>query len=278
MNIKSSIGLVAVIALSLFAARAGAQVDSNAMIFVRCGSVCSSCTMSITRSGDTSWTFGLLGASSCVSFDTARRYADWKRQPTYLGMAYHGMEFTVDTLHNLLAITLTSQSGIPQQSLTNGAEVSGVSIMRVSFDSLPYADSSGHLQASGLFPCSYQFNAWVRDRVGRYGGQCSNNGRAVDSLTFEVTPSADLRVASSACFIARSFYMIFDQDISSIMALFAPSTSSRTIDIYDLLCRNASTIFVPPSIESIRVPLSLPPGIYFARLGNQLAKFVVPPR
>ncbi|MDP4198720.1 MAG: hypothetical protein Q8922_13870 [Bacteroidota bacterium] len=60
---------------------------------------------------------------------------------------------------------------------------------------------------------------------------------------------------------------------------FEKSHAWRTLEILNLIGRNVGGFPIPPDCEQIQIRIAdLPPGCYFARIGNQFAKFVVPPR
>jgi len=60
---------------------------------------------------------------------------------------------------------------------------------------------------------------------------------------------------------------------------FNSSTTAKYLNIFNLLGTIAFSTYVVTEETWTQVPIaSLPPGCYFARLGDQVAKFVVPPR
>ena len=60
---------------------------------------------------------------------------------------------------------------------------------------------------------------------------------------------------------------------------FNPLTKVKNIDFFNSLGAIVSSISLTPRETWHEVPLNqFPPGFYFARLGDQVAKFVVPPR
>jgi len=72
---------------------------------------------------------------------------------------------------------------------------------------------------------------------------------------------------------------IREQGSELLVSSFVISEDVRTLEIYDLLGRNAATVEVPIGAEFVELPTTfLIPGCYFARLGDQVAKFVVAPR
>ena len=94
---------------------------------------------------------------------------------------------------------------------------------------------------------------------------------AVDTLTVEIIPF-QLGV-SKQCLEPNITLIVNDEEV---VGKFQISTEDRYLQLVDFLGRTQN-ILIPAGIS--RLPsLLLPPGCYFARLGDRVAKFVVPPR
>jgi hypothetical protein len=89
-----------------------------------------------------------------------------------------------------------------------------------------------------------------------------------------IPPNADVPIAIQKNSGLRAFTNGEDE-----MFLFGLLQPDKIIEIYDFLGRTLAVIQIPTGTESIVMPMALlHPGFYFARLGDQVAKFVVPPR
>ncbi len=278
MKITVSIGIVSVIALSLLAARVEAQIDSNTRVMLRCSPVCAGCNLRVShfiffQPNDSIISYD--NRSLCVDCDSSFRYTD-SAVAFYSGTQ---IRFAIDTIAKLFRdLTLTKQQYyIWDQSLQAG----GVDAINIRFNPLSYIDSSGRFVARGVFQCGYVFSTFVSGGMGHsiFSGNCADSGLTLDTISIEVTPSAYLSVAQAANhLVTLPFHIFVDDKEVALSSSFGSSGTARTIRICDLLGRTVSTLLVPQNAESLQEPLSLPPGCYFARLGNQVAKFVVPPR
>jgi hypothetical protein len=91
------------------------------------------------------------------------------------------------------------------------------------------------------------------------------------NLNFEVLPAASFSVAHETQ--STKFRII--SSASSLGIYFSPNMRSGIVLISDYLGRDIKSYLIPADQEFTTVDLDLTRGCYFARLGNEVAKFVV---
>ena len=120
-----------------------------------------------------------------------------------------------------------------------------------------------------MYQCQYSFSSILQSFVNGTT-TCSDTGSIADSLFLQIKPSA-LGVRNSNLSPRIEF---LDNGIQ--LFKFAYSSEARGLEICNTIGEIVSRTSISPT--STFEELSLPPGLYFARLGDQVAKFVVPPR
>jgi hypothetical protein len=272
MKIASSLWCGAVIVLSLAAARAGAQIDSNATIFLYCGPLGGGCSYTVTetdQSGNTlsSWEDG--GSLSITIDDTFRSSQNTTGGPP---------SFTIDSMNRFIRNLEYAKfqdhyyQGSPQQS--DGGE-----LVQVHFDSIPYLrEANGIIHLDGKYTAYVSFGSFREFGLHQwsYSGGCNENDTVMDSVRLQIIPAS----IASVLVVANKGTQLSIRIIGlNLLASFEPSAVVQRLEVTNLL----GTIVFDLQIESdelnFEIPgTSLPPGCYFARLGDQVAKFVVPPR
>ena len=150
---------------------------------------------------------------------------------------------------------------------------------RISFDSVPYTTpTQGYIEIpKAAYKCVKNWSGEIgADRMGDESGNGSGSDTSFDSLAFTlVAPGVlDVRLA----FVPSTSFSI-ESNGRLLNASFPISSSNRIFEIVDLLGKTVEASLVLPNIGSLQIPTaSLPPGCYFARLGDAVAKFIVPPR
>jgi hypothetical protein len=278
-----------VIVLSLFAPSAQAQFDSNAMVSVYCPPIGDGCTMTVTHA----WAFNdtergsdffslsqSLGLGSIGPFryrggDSV--YFDTNEYSGYLWSVHFNIDTTTKMFRNF--VLSSSYSNYISPCVFNYGGYQSLSAL---VDSLPYKDSSGKLRANGAFLITLNFTAKVDCASSPhqgYTGYCENSEQVSDTISIEIIPNSYLDVTEARPSQENSAISIREQGSDLFVRVSDIRTDTHTLEIYDLLGRNATKVDIPSAAEFVELPTApLPPGLYFARLGNQVAKFVVPPR
>ena len=279
MKITSSIGFVAVIALTLFTVRAEAQIDSNAKVMIVCSPIGETCTMTVFHDAY----FGTLDSVDSApsrqgwgfALNDTFRYTDGPR---------FGVTLSVDTVNKCFRNLLFSSSnsyGAQGECAQAGGFGDGTSALDARLDSLAYEDSSGVLSAHGVQAMSYKLSSRYSCLAGHqsWNGACEVSGKQVDTISMRIIPNGYLSVPQPLPVSGMSSLAIRVQVMESALCTFPVSEYPSTLKIYDLLGRIAAVVSIPISTDYLELPTaSLSPGCYFARLDNQVAKFVVPPR
>jgi len=264
---------VAVILLALVAGRARAQFDSNATMTVHCGAVSAECTMTITRIFNyTDTSTYTVGAAMSGGVDYSGRFAP----SITLGSFNQYLNISIDSVHKTLLLNFH------KSEIVETNESSGEDDIDVTFDSLSYKiTQSGGLRAEGFFSASDQFGAFqvVTLPHGNGGGSCNSEEQVTDSVFIEITPESssivnsltepNMKIGLTASIVGDGVE-IFN---------FFPSPFKRELNVFNLLGANQIQRSIASGVNSLLCSIeALPPGCYFARLGDQVAKFVVPPR
>jgi hypothetical protein len=154
----------------------------------------------------------------------------------------------------------------------------GGEFIAIRFDSIPYVqDSVGDIFARGLYRAKVTFrsNRHLGMRDWMYNGSCSKYDTVFDSVSIQIIPSSSLAVNSETG-LNRQFSVRFVG--SSMMITCDLGPIARPLEIIDAMGRCSCPLTIPAGQSSVNIENELSPGLYFARLGNQVAKFVVPPR
>lgn len=249
---------------SILAPKEGiAQTDTNELVEIHSSILCAGCNVQIVARNmtppyteiDTVYQTG----NACLNSDTA----------------FGATGLNVDTNRKQISgLTLTALSYHPNTSfpcIDGSAYVSD--ILHIYFDSIPYRDSSGSLIAQGVFTCS------VEDSVIAFGsslhwdcdGSCTETGTALDTLALKIIP-----ISSAVSNSTAKPHFKLSLNGEQVTCGFQISNETRRLELSDLLGRTQA-ILIPPGISSLHIT-SLPHGCYFARLGNEVGKFIIPSR
>ena len=263
----------AVIVLSFVAGRAGAQIDSNSTMTVHSGDISAGCTMTITsvfNDKDTSIYNENTDFSSGLDFSgnfASETTLDSFPPNQYIAISIDSVDRTVTLSFHRSAIVQTSSE-------------SGENDLQVTFDSLPYVTTlTGGLAVEGAFIASYQFGAFRVSTLPHSsgGGTCNSGGQTIDSVLLEITPKSGASINSSIEPNTKTTLASVAEGISEFLR-FLPSDIERQLRIYNMLGSTQLQARIASGVSQFECPSGkLPPGCYFARLGDQLAKFVVPP-
>jgi len=263
----ASIFCGAVIVLSLVAGQAQAQIDSNSIVSVYSGNVTGSCVMTVNV---------LLHGSVTSTYDDERSItAGYEGSHRYSGPNTYpwGPGFDVDTNAKMIK----GFNIIKRYDYTDQYNAHGEDNLMISFGSLPYSDSFGIIQVNGMFDASYSFSTILGGGQTYYeSGNCASSGDAQDSVRITIAPSK-LGVAAVGNPVIRRFSVsVVNDDVGFV---FPVSNRIRELRILDVAGRVRKEQTISSDSQEIKISLSqLPPGCYFARLGDQVAKFVVLPR
>ena len=159
-----------------------------------------------------------------------------------------------------------------------GYEQSAI-LFRMTSDSVPYADSAGMISTTGVFDMPYSISAQYECLEGHqtWTGSCLDSGTLADTLDIRIVPNAFSRVSFREQAVTR--VTLLDPTSDLVLCSVPFSKDASVVEIFNLLGKKISLI----SIRSREYGLEaltpdLPPGCYFARLGDQVAKFIIPPR
>lgn len=285
MKMLASIGFVAVIALSLIAGRAEAQLDSNARVTVICSEIVDGCTMTVFHVYDIGARLDTLGSAPSyqkwgLALNDTFRYIDGPR----FGVTFSVDVDTVNRCFRNLSLYSTYAYGAEGQCANGGGWGGGTNNLNARLDVLNYQDSLGILSAHGVYAMSVDFSASYYCNVGISGheawnGTCKDRMQVVDTISIRIVPSSYLSVPPQGLMIETRDIAIRAQGTESLLCTFPLSEYPSVLKIYDFLGRTIEVVPIPISTAYLELPTaSLSPGCYFARLGDQVAKFVVPPR
>jgi hypothetical protein len=284
MKIASFLRCGVVIILSLVAGRAGAQSDSLLVIVHFVGQNHSS-SVSTTESIDTNhfpgpsifvdlpsiadFTFNSEGGNtitdSTIYYLSDTTSFQWRNF------------FSIDSANsNFCSIRISLNYQGPNDYDNEFNNTSGE--YTILFDSIPWKGNANEL-IKGYFPAHYTVNLFTFGEYGggTYTGYSDSAGMEEDSLYIEINPSSS-GVHSSQSVVASELHLLWSNTSNALSVILPLSYQSSTLEICDFLGRATMSITVPGGAESLELPNNLSPGCYFARLGDQVAKFVVPPR
>ncbi len=153
----------------------------------------------------------------------------------------------------------------------------------VRIDSIPYSESRSSITVTTTLIRGASH--WGGGYIGHYEGNpdytetgsSTDSSLDVDTLSLQLGPISSEVTPSNVQ--NESSLVIERSETSPSMFFFAPSSQSRELQIMDLLGRTVSILTIPSGNESLELQFNtLAPGYYFVRLGDQVAKFVIPPR
>jgi hypothetical protein len=251
---KASILCVAVIIFSLFAGRAGAQIDSNSIVKLYLGTVSDGCT----PEGNCETAF----ASDTVGYDGTFKLKD-------------NQFFTIDWKDSeILNISIQHQTNFGNNGSGGPLGYAGI---RLTFSPIPFhSDGNVFRITPGKFGCGEHFGGGI-PYVGHTNctNECSDTMFILDSVNLIISPPGsfvknDLEI--------NNYFRVTSDGVNEMFS-FNSSSIGRNIEVMDMLGRIVSSISLSPSETWHEVNIAqFPPGCYFARLGDQMAKFIVPPR
>ena len=286
MKITTSLSFTMMIAFLLLAGRAEAQLDTNDRVILYCGQVCGGCV--IPGNFPPSYTNESNNRSLCVSYNGSYPYSGGDSSQFTIDtdedvccnggvlQRFWTAQFKIDTVYKFIRNLIIIHAHAYQVV----EDVGGIDEISVHFDSLQYVDSSGILLARGIFPCTYFFSTFIQGdwhNVGSYNSSCSDSGQTMDTVSLEIAPTAYLDVTQGGSPpVVSHLYLSVDRE-GMLLSSFSPSSYPRSLEIIDLLGKTVVSLPIQSGIESLQ--FSLPcSGCYFARLGDQVTKFVIPPR
>ncbi len=278
-----------VIALSFLAARAGAQDSLNLRLRLVSDTLNVSGPTIVTPHHGSQYAGNGFSAKLPLNLDlmlsvsetTSTNY-DTIRYGFYPDPMYLTIQFFVDSSKGLLRDMLIKYDTI---EWIDGSQV-GESYTydweyTLLFDSISFFNTGRAL----VLPDTV-YHGWARWECVYHHDVDLSSEAGVGSVSEWVEDSLYLVLSTSTSAVANALPIVslplniaWNSWLNSIRASFSPSDSPRMLEITDLVGRTATSIPVSSGNESIELPSALlSPGCYFARLGDQVAKFVVPPR
>ncbi len=100
------------------------------------------------------------------------------------------------------------------------------------------------------------------------------NGMEYDTISMELSPLNSS--VSNAKPAIQNLSVQYDPN-GLWKAYLSPGLTERELDVMNIVGANIMTIRIPSGLSSIPLPSILSNGIYFVRVGNEMAKFVVMP-
>ncbi len=149
--------------------------------------------------------------------------------------------------------------------------------LSVQLDSLPYYDSAGIKIANGVIH-GYDFYAGVQCTNGGHfmcSGNCNGSNDTIKiPIQIMIIPHPNSTVSNQTVGVPP--FVVTDKGIDRVLCSFHNSGVNR-LEVYDFLARLVQTLAISKGQQSLDLETtSLSPGLYFARLGDQVAKFIVP--
>ena len=258
---NASLSCFAIIVLSFLAARAEGQIDSNVIVKLYCGTISDSCQMILIEpplpgAADT------VIASLTVEFDSTYRIADMDHSQIGSKIGKPNPPFEIDTINR----EIVNLKVYNIEALSN---VSGGDGLIISFSPIPYSLQNNQITVSGIYQCNYYFNSICQYPFSQQ--TCQDTGTTTDSLFLQIKQSSldvfNSNLPSKIRFITTNGIQLFE---------FTATSETRIIEIWNPI--GAVVLRTAIGAGETSHEILLPPGLYFARLGDQLAKFVVPPR
>ncbi len=241
---------------SVFSGNILAQIDSNAEVRLYCGPFSDGCQIVLTVPPGVTDTFH---ESLNVDFDGSYGISEEDHSEPGTKFGALNPPFEIDTANKRI-VNLQVYSAEPNAD--------GENALVLSFQPVPYSITNGHIILHGNYPCSYSL--WSVYQYRFIQGGCQDTGSSTDSLFLEIDPS------SLGISIQSPIQRIkFTDNGIQLFELQSP-TESRMLEIWNHVGMLVSR--TPISSEKTEKEIAVPPGLYFARLGDQVAKFIVPQR
>ena len=252
-----------VVILSFLTARARAQSDTSIYIYI--GPVGGSCSYTVIevnmQNGDTVATWGAGGSISTVIDDT-------------LYSTHSSPSFYIDTAQRMIR-NLRWDSAIN----FNAAFNVGQDAISVTIDSLPYSMSvDGSIHVQGKYEAYEDFGSF---RFGGehnilYSGGCNEKFREMDSVSVGIFPPQTAATQSPVRAMIPYRVRVLNDEL---IVDFDSSMVNQSLEVFDLMGRPSARVDLVPGQTELRISVAAyAPGCYFARLGNQVAKLLIPPR
>lgn len=146
------------------------------------------------------------------------------------------------------------------------------------FGSLPFLGNlSDSIRLNGNYSGTYRTSVTGNSPSAHVSGSDSGETSAPIILNFPA-PVPSL-VSMSVISEQEKFVVSYFDVTKSLLSSFTPSDRTRELTLFDQLGVVRAKFDIPSRVNNERISATnLPPGCYFARLGDQVAKFVVPPR
>jgi hypothetical protein len=256
----------AVILLLLVSGRVGAQGDSL-LLQVRSYVTVPDTEYIHTSVGD--YTFqGTKNLSYNYTLNIPREDTGNVVLTSDLFLPYLYLQFNVDTEEHMIRNLRFYEDGTDEYNAYSLFQV-------LVIDSVPFVRPSSNTIEVSLQPitCTYQYSYGYEDQRTGFTDYTQSSGTAIDTLSFTLSP-----VSPSAVTLSSSNNINFLWRYPSILE-FTPSNFERELYVFSSL---GSLILKQDLLAGCgHVQLaeySFPPGCYFAHLGDQMTKFIVPPR
>ena len=250
-----------IILLSFLTARAEAQIDSNALVHIYCGPLSGGCTVD-AKCGYNPDEYHRFTAT--IGFDSVLLLSDAGR----LGLP----SFEIDTNeHKIINLTFQTYTNFYYVDIGDGC----LGSLSLSFEPIPFVFSEDSLIS---IPSRYKCDRYADGSCGYGGptneciGSCNYEDSITDNVSFEIFP---LRSAVTVPAELANYFRVISMPGQELFS-FNDVTFERTMQVSDILGKKIFTRPVPAGQTLDQETLL--PGLYFARLGDQVAKFIVPPR
>ena len=190
-----------------------------------------------------------------------------------------GVGFIIDSSARLIRNLTVGQEGDVDGNTGYGGQPGGGSWQySVKMDSICFSRvGSAIVVAPTVLKGTYSWMAfWGSDYDVFYTelGGANGSGTQSDTLSIELSPVVS-SVFSAKPAGPQNLSVAMDNE-GFYTATFSPEPVERHLEVMNLLGRKIATLPIYSDCSSMHLPeLILPPGLYFARLGNEIAKFVV---
>ncbi|MDP4198719.1 MAG: hypothetical protein Q8922_13865 [Bacteroidota bacterium] len=191
----------------------------------------------------------------------------------------NGLSFTIDPVNRQITGLLVKYQMV--EYMGYGVTVTNYQIQ---FPALAYTEQGSKINAGSQYCKATSDTLWAMYESstpnGMETGSWGLRSTPTDSLGLEIitTPgSADVNAAIAAP--NQSLAVWSDVVGNSLQVLLPSSATAEELDLIDMMGRTVLRLRVPPGNSELDVSLAqIPSGCYFARMGTQVAKFVVPLR
>lgn len=261
--------------LSLEATKSGAQIDSNSVVNVFCDGVSASCMVYISRSN----VHGPLPGDSTnvylsTSFDGSYLYGQ-RLDPKNFPYSTRNPYFKIDSVQSQIdSLTLMSACEVPGFHYDGHSGYASMAILMLTFGPIPFQRNGSTIFITpGKYSGGYSLSAWALGTDSSEWppiteqGDGSILGTVSDSITLEIILS-NAGVRSN-----QDFNHSLNVRINGKSFYFDVPANDRTLQILNAL--GSSVLYIPILSGEVKKEISLLPGLYLARLGSQITKFIV---